>query len=173
MTFLLMMVERIGKKIIGGTMILEGKRAPVFTLLDDSGKAFSLADYKGQWMIMYFYPKDMTTGCTQQACDFRDQFASFKKKKIKVIGISKDSQESHLKFKTKYSLPFTLLSDPDGKVCNAYGVWKEKSMYGRKYMGIERTTFVIDPEGRIAKVYPKVKVKDHIAILLEDFVNSF
>lgn len=146
---------------------MEGKKAPSFTLESDTGEKVSLKDYLGKTVVLYFYPKDMTSGCTQQACDFRDSAPLLKKKGVVVLGISKDSIKSHEKFKQKYALPFTLLSDPDGKVCEAYGVWKEKSMYGKKYMGIERTTFVISPEGKIEKVYPKVKVKDHVQEVLE------
>jgi peroxiredoxin Q/BCP len=149
-------------------MIQEGKRAPAFSLMSDTGEKVSLKDFAGKTVVLYFYPKDMTPGCTQQACDFRDSLAQFKKQGGVVIGISKDSVESHLKFKAKHSLPFLLLSDPEGKVCEAYGVWKEKSMYGRKFMGIERTTFLISPEAKILKIYPKVKVKGHIEALLKD-----
>jgi peroxiredoxin Q/BCP len=147
-------------------MIREGDRAPAFSLMSDSGEKVSLKDFKGQTVVLYFYPKDMTPGCTQQACDFRDSHKKFKKKDVVILGVSKDSIESHEKFIKKYSLPFPLLSDPDGKVCEAYGVWKEKSMYGRKYMGIERTTFVISPSGKVEKIFPKVKVKDHIESIL-------
>ena len=149
-------------------MLEVGKVAPSFTLESDAGTQVSLRDFKGQSVILYFYPKDMTSGCTQEACDFRDLSAQFKRKKVVILGISKDSVASHQKFKLKHELPFTLLSDPDGKVCELYGVWKEKSMYGRKYMGIERTTVVISPQGKIEKIYSKVKVKDHAAIVLDE-----
>ena len=149
-------------------MLEVGKVAPSFTLESDAGTQVSLRDFKGQSVILYFYPKDMTSGCTQEACDFRDLSAQFKRKKVVILGISKDSVASHQKFKLKYELPFTLLSDPDGKVCELYGVWKEKSMYGRKYMGIERTTVVISPQGKIEKIYSKVKVKDHAVIVLDE-----
>ena len=112
-------------------------------------------------MILYFYPKDMTSGCTQEACDFRDLFSQFKKKKAVILGVSKDSVASHQKFKSKYDLPFLLLSDPESTVCELYGVWKEKSMYGRKYMGIARTTFVIDEQGNISEIIEKVDTKNH------------
>ncbi len=148
-------------------MVQEGDIAPKFTLESDSGESVSLKDFKGKTVILYFYPKDMTSGCTQQACDFRDFHPKFKKGEAVVLGVSKDSVASHQKFKEKYSLPFTLLSDPDGKVCEAYGVWKEKSMYGRKYMGIERTTFVISPAGKVVKIVPKVKVKGHAELILK------
>ena len=148
-------------------MLEIGKLAPAFTLESDTGEKVSLRDFKGQTVILYFYPKDMTSGCTQEACDFRDLFVQFKKKKAVILGVSKDSVASHQKFKTKYDLPFILLSDPEAEVCESYGVWKEKSMYGRKYMGIERTTFVISPAGKIEQVYSKVKVKDHADSVLE------
>jgi peroxiredoxin Q/BCP len=149
-------------------MLKEGDRAPAFTLESDSGKKVSLKDFKGKTVILYFYPKDMTSGCTQQACDFRDQHSKFKRKDAVILGVSKDSIPSHIKFRDKYSLPFLLLSDPDTEVCEVYGVWKEKSMYGRKYMGVERTTFVISPEGKIQKIYSKVKVKGHIEEVLSE-----
>jgi peroxiredoxin Q/BCP len=149
-------------------MLKEGSRAPAFSLEADGGKKISLKDYKGQVLILYFYPKDDTSGCTQEACDFRDSITQFKRLKVAVLGVSKDSVEKHEKFKKKYDLNFPLLSDEAGKVCDAYGVWKEKSMYGRKYMGIERTTFIIDPEGKILKIYPKVKIPGHIDTLLKE-----
>jgi len=142
-------------------MLEIGKVAPTFTLESDTGEKVSLRDFKGQTVILYFYPKDMTSGCTQEACDFRDLFAQFKKKKAVILGVSKDSVGSHQKFKAKYDLPFILLSDPEAQVCESYGVWKEKSMYGRKYMGIERSTFIISPTGKIEQIFSKVKVKDH------------
>lgn len=145
-----------------------GKKAPSFKLTDDTGKNVSLDDFKGKTVILYFYPKDMTSGCTQQACDFRDSMPSLKRKKVAVLGVSKDPVKSHQKFKEKYSLPFSLLADVEGKVSNAYGVWKEKSMYGRKYMGIERTTFVIGPDGKIKNIYPKVKVKGHVEQVIDE-----
>ncbi|NBU21314.1 thioredoxin-dependent thiol peroxidase [bacterium] len=149
-------------------MLELGKVAPSFTLESDTGDKVSLKDFKGQTVVLYFYPKDMTSGCTQESCDFRDLSIQFKKKKTVIVGISKDSITSHQKFKSKYDLPFVLLSDPDGKVCELYGVWKEKSMYGRKYMGIERTTIVISPAGKVEKIYSKVKVKDHAALVLKE-----
>jgi peroxiredoxin Q/BCP len=147
-------------------MLKEGDKAPSFTLDSDSGKKVSLKDFKGKTVILYFYPKDMTSGCTQQACDFRDSFTRLKKKDRVVLGVSKDSVESHEKFRDKYELPFPLLSDPTGKMLEEYGVWKEKSMYGRKYMGIERTTFVIDGSGKITKIFNKVKVPGHVDAIL-------
>jgi peroxiredoxin Q/BCP len=149
-------------------MLKEGGKAPAFTLVSDSGEKVSLKDFAGKTVILYFYPKDMTSGCTQQACDFRDAHPKIKTKGAVVLGISRDSQASHVKFRDKYALPFPLLVDEEGKVCEAYGVWKEKSMYGRKYMGIERTTVVIGPDGKIVKIFPKVKVKDHAAAVLAE-----
>ena len=148
-------------------MLKEGSKAPAFKLEDDTGKQVSLKDFAGKTVVLYFYPKDMTSGCTQQACDLRDAHPVLKKKGVQVLGISKDSAASHSKFRAKYELPFPLLVDAEGKVCEAYGVWKEKSMYGRKYFGIERTTFVIGADGKIVKIFPKVKVKDHTQALLD------
>lgn len=139
----------------------EGTKAPAFNLVSDSGEKVSLKDFAGKTVILYFYPKDMTPGCTQEACDFRDTTPRIRKCGAAVLGVSKDSVESHRKFKEKHGLNFPLLSDPDGKVCEAYGVWKEKSLYGRKFMGIERTTFVIGPDGKISRIFPKVKVAGH------------
>ncbi len=140
----------------------EGKKAPAFTLEDASGKKISLKDYSGKKVVLYFYPKDMTSGCTVEACDFRDALPDFKKLKTAVLGVSPDPVKSHEKFAEKYDLNFPLLSDTDKKVVEKYGVWKEKSMYGKKYMGVERTTFIIDEEGKIQKIFPKVKVKGHV-----------
>lgn len=142
-------------------MLKEGSKAPAFTLVSDDGSKISLKDYLGKSVIIYFYPKDMTPGCTVEACDFRDAAPKLKKLKAVVLGISRDSVERHQKFKEKYELNFPLLSDEDGTVCEAYGVWKEKSLYGRKFMGIERSTFIIDKSGKIEKIYNKVKVKGH------------
>ncbi len=127
----------------------------------------ALKDLKGQTVVLYFYPKDDTSGCTAQACAFRDALPDFSKVKATVLGVSRDSVASHDKFKTKYKLPFPLLADEDGKVCEAYGVWVEKSMYGRKYMGIERTTFLIDGKGVIREIWRKVKVPGHAADVLD------
>ena len=145
----------------------EGKKAPLFTLPDSKGNKIALKDLTGKPVVIYFYPKDMTSGCTAESCDFRDAFPDFRKLKTTIIGISRDSVESHKKFSDKYDLPFYLLSDDAGKVTDKYGVWKEKSMYGRKYMGIERTTFVIDKNGKIVKKFPKVKVKGHVEEVLK------
>ncbi len=145
----------------------EGDKAPLFKLESDGGETVSLKGLQGQTVVLYFYPKDMTPGCTQEACDFKDSQLQFKKKKAVILGVSKDSIESHQKFKKKHSLPFILLSDPDGKVCEAYGVWREKSLYGRKFMGIARVTFVINPQGKIAKIFDPVKVKGHVEAVLD------
>lgn len=147
--------------------IHEGSKAPAFKLPSDDGKTVSLKDFVGKFVILYFYPKDMTPGCTTQACDFRDQVVSLKKSSAVVLGISRDSVERHEKFRDKYDLNFPLLADEDGKVCEAYGVWQEKSLYGRKFMGIVRTTFVIDPQGKILKIIPKVKVTGHVRQVAE------
>lgn len=149
-------------------MLKEGKKAPVFTLPNEKEEKVSLKDFLGKKVVLYFYPKDMTSGCTQEACDFRDSHPNFKKIKAVVLGVSKDSVNSHKKFADKYELPFTLLSDEDKKVVEKYGVWKEKSMYGRKYMGIERTTVIIDEKGKVQKIFPKVKVKGHVEEVLEE-----
>ena len=138
-----------------------GQKAPDFTLLNDAGEKVKLADLKGKKAILYFYPKDDTPGCTTEACNFRDGFREIKKQGAAVLGVSADSVAAHAKFKKKYDLNFPLLSDPDKKMIESYGVWKEKSLYGRKYMGIERTTFVIDSQGKISHIFPKVKVAQH------------
>lgn len=148
-------------------MLSEGKKAPQFTLPDSYGNKVSLKSFLGKKVVLYFYPKDMTSGCTQEACDFRDSSPDFKKLKTTVLGVSVDPVDKHKKFTEKYELPFTLLSDEDKKVVEKYGVWVEKSMYGRKYMGIVRTTFIIDESGKIQKIYPKVKVKGHV----EEVIN--
>ncbi len=139
----------------------EGKKAPAFKLKDQNGKTISLSDFAGKNVVLYFYPKDNTSGCTAEACNFRDEFPSFKNIDAVILGVSPDSVESHKKFAEKYNLPFTLLSDENKEVLEKYGVWKEKSMYGRKYMGVERTTYVIDKSGKIKKIFSKVKVPDH------------
>ena len=143
-------------------MIEVGKKAPLFTLPDSDGKKISLKNLLGKNIILYFYPKDMTSGCTVEACDFRDNYPKFGKIGVVVLGVSADSQDSHKKFSDKHKLAFILLSDADKKVIEKYGVWKEKSMYGKKYMGIERTTFIIDKKGKVTKIFCKVKVKNHV-----------
>lgn len=153
-------------------MLKPKDKAPDFTLISDEGKKISLKDYKGKQVILYFYPKDNTSGCTREACAFRDSIKFFEKNDIAVIGVSKDNTASHQKFKTKYSLPFTLLSDESLDMIKAYGVWKEKSLYGKKYMGIERTTFIIDKKGFIQKIFPKVKVDGHIEEIIKLIENE-
>jgi len=138
-----------------------GDKAPSFTLPADGGGKVSLKDFKDKTVVLYFYPKDDTSGCTAEACAFRDALPDFSKVDAEIIGISRDPVKSHDKFKAKYDLPFPLASDEDGKVCEAYGTWMEKSMYGRKYMGIERSTFLIDGKGVIRNVWRKVKVPGH------------
>jgi len=141
--------------------VKEGIKAPSVKLLNQDGKEISLKDLLGKWVVLYFYPKDLTPGCTQEACDFSKGLPKFKSSKAVIFGVSKDSVSLHKKFSEKYKLAFDLLSDEDIKVCKAYGVYKKKSLYGREYMGIERSTFIINPKGKIAKIYPKVKVNGH------------
>jgi thioredoxin-dependent peroxiredoxin len=143
-----------------------GQAAPVFSAPDPSGKVVSLSDFKGKTVVLYFYPKDDTPGCTVEACSFRDSHGAFAKNKTVVLGVSPDNAKSHSKFIEKFGLPFPLLSDPDHTLCEAYGVWVEKSMYGRKYMGVERSTFVIGPDGRLKAIYRKVKPEAHTAEVL-------
>ncbi|SFX68407.1 peroxiredoxin Q/BCP [Thermoactinomyces sp. DSM 45891] len=142
-------------------------QAPDFTLPASNGDSVTLSQFRGKNVILYFYPKDMTPGCTTQACDFRDTHSSFEEANTVILGISRDSVARHTKFIEKYDLPFLLLSDEDGKVCGMYGVYKEKNMFGKKAMGIERSTFVINEEGIIVKEERKVKVKDHVEQALE------
>ena len=148
-------------------MLAEGKTAPAFTLPDRNGNKISLKDFSGKNVVLYFYPKDNTSGCTAEACDFRDSLPNFKKVDAVVLGVSPDSPASHKKFADKYELPFTLLSDEDKKVLEKYGVWQEKSMYGRKYMGVVRTTVIIDEKGIVKKIFPKVKVNGHVEEVLK------
>jgi thioredoxin-dependent peroxiredoxin len=147
-------------------MLKAGDRAPDFCLPDETGAEVSLRDFKGKKVILYFYPKDDTPGCTKEACQFRDHLSEFKRTNTVVLGVSRDSVESHAKFRKKYSLPFSLLSDPQAKLAESYGAWGEKTLYGKKSMGILRSTFVIDETGRIEKVYPKVKPDPHAEELL-------
>ncbi len=147
-------------------MLKAGDKAPDFDLIADSGEKISLKDYKGRKVVLYFYPKDMTSGCTVEACDFRDNIKKIEKKNAVVIGVSPDGTKSHVKFKDKYELPFTLLSDESKKMLEDYRVWQEKSMYGRKYMGVVRTTFIIDEKGKIEKIFEKVKVDGHVEEIL-------
>ncbi len=149
-------------------MLREGDRAPDFCLPDESGKERCLRDFRGKWVVLYFYPKDMTPGCTREAEDFRDHIRDFEKLGAVVVGVSVDPPESHRKFKEKHNLPFHLLADTEKQVVQAYGVWQEKKRFGRTYFGTVRTTFLIDPDGNIAKVYPNVRVKGHVTRVLED-----
>ena len=150
-------------------MLETGMKAPDFTLQDKDGRNVSLSDFAGKKVILYFYPKDNTPGCTRQAQAFSTAYEKFKKMNIEVIGISKDSAASHTKFAEKYSLPFVLLSDPELNAIKAYGVWQEKKLYGKVSMGVVRTTFVIDEQGNIEKIMPKVKPDTNAAELLEYF----
>ena len=144
-----------------------GQKAPEFSVSTDAGKNVKLADFKGKKVILYFYPKDDTPGCTKEACAFRDGISEIQDHGATVLGVSTDSVESHKKFHDKYELNFPLLADTDKKIVEAYGVWKEKSMYGKTYMGVERTTFVIDENGKISHIFPKVKVDEHYDEVLE------
>ncbi len=145
----------------------EGDKAPEFSMPTDSGGTISLKDLKGRPVVLYFYPKDSTPGCTKEACAFRDLMPDFSKIDAEIIGVSKDSVKRHENFKAKNELPFTLASDQDGDVCETYGVWVEKSMYGRKFMGIKRATFLIDGTGKVRKVWRKVKVSGHAEEVLD------
>ena len=142
--------------------LIEGERAPDFSLMNDKGEMVKLADFKGKNVILYFYPKDMTPGCTTEACDFRDKHEDFSNLNAVVLGISPDDAKKHAKFIDKHGLPFSLLVDEDHSVAEDYGVWVLKKMYGREYMGIERSTFLIDTEGNLLKAWRKVRVKNHI-----------
>lgn len=147
---------------------LLNKKASDFKLPDENGYPLSLADYKGRWILLYFYPKDMTSGCTVEAQCFRNRFNDLKALNVQVLGVSADDSESHKKFKEKERLNFPLLADTEKKMINAYGVWKEKLMYGKKYMGIARESFLIDPSGKIVKHYEKVKPAEHAAEVVAD-----
>lgn len=149
-------------------MLVEKDIAPKFTLLDQDGLKQSLSAQKGKWVLIYFYPKDDTPGCTKEACTIAEVYNDFSKMGVTVFGVSKDSVASHKKFADKYSLPFSLLSDEEGKVVEAYGAWKEKSMFGKKYMGINRISYLINPKGKVEKVYPKVSPATHALDILKD-----
>ena len=148
-------------------MITVGSIAPDFTLASDTGETFTLSGLKGKKVVLYFYPKDNTSGCTKEACDFRDSLSDFDHQNAIVLGVSKDCLKSHASFRLKQNLTFPLLSDETGEVCEKYGVWVEKSMYGRKYMGIDRATFLINEQGIIQAVWRKVKVPGHVDSILE------
>ena len=139
-----------------------GDPAPDFEALTDAGDTFRLSDLKGKTVVLYFYPKADTPGCTKESCSFRDNMARFRRRGVVIVGVSPDKVAKQARFKEKYGLPFTLLADEDHKIAEAYGVWKLKKNYGREYMGIERTTFIIDKDGKIARVFPKVKVDGHV-----------
>jgi peroxiredoxin Q/BCP len=145
----------------------EGNKAPVFNGVDQNGKKISLADFKGKKVVLYFYPEDDTPTCTIQACNLRDNYSVLKKNGFEVIGISPDSEKSHKKFETKFKLPFTLIADTNHKILNKYGVWGEKLMFGNHYMGVHRTTFVIDEKGFISKIYLRPKNKSHAEEIVE------
>jgi peroxiredoxin Q/BCP len=145
-----------------------GKKAPAFVLPDQDGKERALKDYAGKWVVLYFYPKDDTPGCTKEACGFRDSFAALKRAGVAVLGVSVDPVRKHAKFAEKYSLPFTLLSDESKEVVERYGVWGKKKFMGREYMGTHRVTFLIDPAGKVAKVYADVKPDRHAEEVLAD-----
>jgi len=146
-----------------------GSVAPNFAAKDANGETVRLKDLRGQKVVLYFYPKDDTPGCTKEACSFRDAFADFKKRDIKVLGVSIDSEASHKKFAAKYKLPFTLLADPDHSIADAYGVYGEKKFMGRTYLGVKRVTFLIDEKGKVKKVFEKVKPEEHARDVLEAF----
>ncbi|HMU32443.1 MAG TPA: thioredoxin-dependent thiol peroxidase [Pyrinomonadaceae bacterium] len=150
-------------------MLKEGDKAPNFSSKDQDGKTVKLSDFKGKRLALYFYPKDDTPGCTKEACSFRDADAVFNSKGIKVLGVSTDDEKSHQKFISKFQLPFDLLADTDKKIVNDYGVWGEKSMYGRKYMGTFRKTFLIDEQAKIVKIFDKVDVSKHADEVLAAF----
>jgi thioredoxin-dependent peroxiredoxin len=150
-------------------MIEENDIAPDFSTKNQNNKDIKLSDYRGQKVVLYFYPKDDTPGCTKEACSFRDADDVYSQKNIKVFGVSTDSEKSHQKFISKYNLPFDLLADTEKEIVTAYGVYGEKSMYGKKYMGINRTTFLIDEQGKVVKVFKKINVSEHASEVLEAF----
>jgi thioredoxin-dependent peroxiredoxin len=150
-------------------MLKEGSKAPDFTAVDQNGSKIKLSDLKGERVVLYFYPKDDTPGCTKEACSFRDANDVYAEKGIKVFGVSTDDEKSHQKFISKYALPFDLLADTDKNIVEKYGVWGEKSMYGKTYMGTQRKTFLIDETGKIVKIFDKVNVAEHADEVLEAF----
>jgi len=149
-----------------------GMKAPDFTLPDSKGNDIVLSNFRKKKVILYFYPKDNTKGCTLEAINFRDNYKEIKETDTVILGVSKDSMKSHISFINKYNIPFVLLSDEEGKACELYGVWKAKKMYGREYMGIERTTFLIDKEGKIMKIFPKVKVEGHVKEIMDQLKQN-
>jgi thioredoxin-dependent peroxiredoxin len=148
------------------SLLAFGTKAPEFMTIDQDGKRRALSDFQGRKVILYFYPKDNTSGCTKEACAFRDHFDRFRQLNVEIVGVSIDSEKSHKSFAQKYDLPFTLLADADKSLVQAYGVWGEKSLYGKKYMGANRVTYLIDESGRVAAVFPKVKPERHAEELL-------
>lgn len=150
----------------------EGMKAPTFKVSASNGKTLSLQDFKGQRVVLYFYPKDDTPGCTVEACGFRDAYKKIEKTGAVILGVSSDSVKSHEKFIGKYDLPFLLLADEEKEICKAYDVWVRKSMYGREYMGVQRSTFIISPDGKIEKIYPKVDTKIHDQEVLKYLVET-
>ena len=144
-----------------------GDKAPEFTATTGEGGTVSLSDFRGKYVVLYFYPRDDTPGCTKEACAFRDEFGALKRQGAVVLGVSKDSAKAHAKFAAKYKLPFTLLADEEKQIAQAYGAWGQKSFLGRNYMGMHRVTFLIDPAGRVARVWPKVKPAEHAREVLE------
>jgi peroxiredoxin Q/BCP len=153
-------------------MVVQGESAPDFTLASDTGDAVTLSSLRGKPVVLYFYPKDDTPGCTTQACGIRDAWGEFERSGAVVLGVSPDDVASHVRFKEKYDLPFTLLADPDHEVAEQYGVWVEKTNYGKTYMGVERSTFVIDADGNVARVFRKVKPDEHADQVLEALAGT-
>ncbi|MEM4638103.1 MAG: thioredoxin-dependent thiol peroxidase [Candidatus Woesearchaeota archaeon] len=158
------------KSKIKKSILKENSKAIDFALKDQNGKLHKLSEYKGKSIVLYFYPKDDTPGCTMEACSFRDNYSEFKKRGVVVIGVSVDDEKSHKKFADKYNLPFILLADTEKKIVKEYGVWKEKSFMGKKYMGIERTTFIIDKDFKIKKIFRKVSVTGHVNEILKNII---
>lgn len=154
-------------------MIKEGDKAPDFKGRDQNGNIIKLSDLRGSRVVLYFYPKDDTPGCTKEACSFRDSYKVFEEKDIKILGVSIDGEAAHQKFIAKYQLPFDLIADTDKQIVEKYGVWGEKSMYGKKYMGTLRKTFLIDENGRVVKIFDKVKVAEHADEVLAAFGETF
>ncbi len=152
--------------------IAAGDLAPDFQLLDDSNRPRKLSDFRGQSVILYFYPKDDTPGCTKEACRFRDDYSAYEEAGVTILGVSPDSVASHVKFKQKYQIPFLLLADTDHKVCDLYGVWGPKKMMGREYQGVLRTTFLIEPNGRILRVFENVRPSEHSAEVLDELKRA-
>ena len=148
-------------------MLHEGESAPDFTLTSDSGEEVTLSALKGKPVVLYFYPKDDTPGCTTEACEFRDAYDRFREQGVEILGVSPDTEASHRKFKSKYELPFTLLADPDHQTAEAYGVWKEKHYYGKTYHGVERSTFIVDADGKVARAMRGIRPAGHAAQVLE------